>query len=159
MIYDTLTDHELIREADGQSGLIKALSERLEMRQAEESVFHDQAAFMRACGHTTTAENPEQVEVYRALLVDAIVAGRRGERGEASDFKAVLDCIYALIGYGLSYGWPMPEGWREVMRSAFAKIDPKTGVVVRGADGNVLPPAGWAPPDLHAVLERSDELF
>jgi hypothetical protein len=33
MIYDNLTDDELIREADGQSGLIKALSERLEMRQ------------------------------------------------------------------------------------------------------------------------------
>jgi hypothetical protein len=33
MIYDNLTDDELIREADGHSGLIKALSERLEMRQ------------------------------------------------------------------------------------------------------------------------------
>ena len=33
MIYDNLTDDELIREAEGQSGLIKALSERLEMRQ------------------------------------------------------------------------------------------------------------------------------
>jgi hypothetical protein len=33
MTYDNLTDDELIREADGQSGLIKALSERLEMRQ------------------------------------------------------------------------------------------------------------------------------
>jgi hypothetical protein len=32
MTYDHLTDAELIRHADGQSGLIKALSERLEMR-------------------------------------------------------------------------------------------------------------------------------
>ena len=32
MNYDTLTDEELIRFADGHSGLIKVLSERLEMR-------------------------------------------------------------------------------------------------------------------------------
>ena len=32
MIYDNLTDDELLREADGQAGLIKALAERLEMR-------------------------------------------------------------------------------------------------------------------------------
>ena len=32
MTYDHLTDDELLRHADGQSGLIKALSERLEMR-------------------------------------------------------------------------------------------------------------------------------
>ena len=32
MTYDHLTDEELIRHADGQSGLIKALCERLEMR-------------------------------------------------------------------------------------------------------------------------------
>ena len=32
MNYDNLTDKELIRFADGHSGLIKVLSERLEMR-------------------------------------------------------------------------------------------------------------------------------
>jgi hypothetical protein len=32
MTYDHLTDKELLQHADGQSGLIKALSERLEMR-------------------------------------------------------------------------------------------------------------------------------
>lgn len=30
--YDHLTDDELLRVADGQAGLIKALAERLEMR-------------------------------------------------------------------------------------------------------------------------------
>lgn len=32
MNYDNLTDQELLRYADGQAGLIKALAERLEMR-------------------------------------------------------------------------------------------------------------------------------
>ncbi len=30
--YDNLTDDELLRQADGHAGLIKALAERLEMR-------------------------------------------------------------------------------------------------------------------------------
>jgi hypothetical protein len=32
MRYENLTDDELLRVADGQAGLIKALAERLEMR-------------------------------------------------------------------------------------------------------------------------------
>lgn len=32
MNYDNLTDKELLRVADGQAGLIRALAERLEMR-------------------------------------------------------------------------------------------------------------------------------
>ena len=32
MNYDNLTDRELLRFADGQAGLIRALAERLEMR-------------------------------------------------------------------------------------------------------------------------------
>lgn len=32
MIYENLTDQELLRIADGQAGLIQALAERLEMR-------------------------------------------------------------------------------------------------------------------------------
>jgi hypothetical protein len=56
MNYDNMTDAELIREASISYGnpLIVALAERLDMRQQPQSVFHDQAYFMRACGQTTT---------------------------------------------------------------------------------------------------------
>ena len=65
MIYDNLTDDELIREADGQSGLIKALSERLEMKQAQPmTAFEEQAFFMRACGQTTDLVNESQSNMY-----------------------------------------------------------------------------------------------
>jgi len=53
MIYDNLTDDELIREADGQSGLIKALSERLEMRQR---MYRDLLE--------ETPRNPDQQELF-----------------------------------------------------------------------------------------------
>jgi predicted HAD superfamily Cof-like phosphohydrolase len=162
MIYDNLTDNELIREADGQGGLIKALSERLEMRQAPHSVFDDQAMFMRACGQTTSGQNPAQAELYDRLvdeelseLEEAVAAGDRTE-----EFDAVLDILVVVIGYGLSRGFPMNEGWAEVMRSNMAKIDPQTGAVRRREDGKILKPEGWTPPDLASLLNPVQfELF
>lgn len=154
MIYDNLSDDELIRQADGQSGLIKALSERLEMRQQPLSVFHDQATFMRACEQTTTEPNPAQAKMYFDLIseeLDELIAATQAD-DEVEQFDAVLDLIVVLIGYGLSRGWPILDGWEEVMRSNMAKIDPRTGFVNKRADGKILKPAGWTAPDLASVL-------
>jgi predicted HAD superfamily Cof-like phosphohydrolase len=156
MIYDNLTDAELIRQADGQQGLIKALSERLEMRQQPQSVFHDQAFFMRACGQTTTEINPAQAKLYRSLIEEEMRELKVAEvqADEVEEFDAVLDLLVVLIGYGLSRGWPMLAGWDEVVRSNMAKIDPRTGVVNKREDGKVLKPEGWTPPALADVLEQ-----
>ena len=161
MRYENYTDAELLREADGHSGLIKALAERLEMRQQPHSVFHEQATFMRACGQSTTELNPEQAALYRKLFVEELDEFWKAfdERDEVELFDATLDLIVVLIGYGLSNGWPMPEGWAEVMRSNFAKIDPHTGYVLRRPDGKVLKPVGWTPPDLAAVLKREGQII
>jgi predicted HAD superfamily Cof-like phosphohydrolase len=155
MIYDNLTDKELIRQADGQHGLIKALSERLEMRQQSQSVFHDQAFFMRACGQTTTEINPAQAKLYRALIEEEMRELKVAElqADEVEEFDAVLDLLVVLIGYGLSRGWPVLAGWEEVMRSNMAKIDPETGTVHKRADGKILKPEGWTPPALADVIE------
>lgn len=154
MIYDNLTDDELIREADGQSGIIKALSERLEMRQQSSTVFHDQAMFMRACGQSTYRDNEAQACMYLNLI------GEEGDEleqavmnnDEVEEFDAILDILVVCIGYGLSRGWPMVEGWEEVMRSNMAKIDPRTGMVTKREDGKILKPEGWTPPDLERVM-------
>jgi predicted HAD superfamily Cof-like phosphohydrolase len=71
---------------------------------------------------------------------------------DVEEFDAVLDQIVVLIGYGLSRGWPMNEGWAEVMRSNMAKIDPSTGAVRRREDGKILKPEGWTPPNLADLL-------
>ena len=159
MTYDNLSDDELIREADGHSGLVKALSERLEMRQQPQSVFHDQAYFMRACGQTTTEDNVDQSVMYLNLIdeeMSELVAALGGE-DEVEEFDAVLDILVVVIGYGLSRGFPMVEGWDEVVRSNMAKIDPLTGAVRKRDDGKILKPEGWTPPDLKRILqERKD---
>lgn len=156
MIYDNLTDAELIRQADGQGGLIKALSERLDMRQQPQSVFHDQAFFMRACGQTTSEINPDQSAMYRSLIEEEMRELKVAEvqENEVEEFDAVLDLLVVLIGYGLSRGWPMLAGWDEVMRSNMAKIDPKTGRVNKREDGKILKPEGWTPPNLAETLEQ-----
>jgi predicted HAD superfamily Cof-like phosphohydrolase len=163
MTYDHLTDSELIREADGQSGLIKALSERLEMKQQPHmTAFEEQAFFMRACGQTTHRDNSDQAEMYRGLINEELTELCEAELVEdtVEEFDAVLDMIVVLIGYGLSRGWPMNEGWAEVMRSNMAKIDPRTGAVRRRDDGKILKPEGWTPPDLSSLLNPAQgELF
>jgi predicted HAD superfamily Cof-like phosphohydrolase len=44
--------------------------------------------------------------------------------------------------------------WKEVMRSNFAKVDPRTGKVTRREDGKVLKPEGWEPPRLERFVRQ-----
>lgn len=163
MRYENLTDDELIREADGHSGLIKALSERLEMRQKPHmTAFEEQAFFMLACGQTVHEHNPQQSMLYSELIEEERkeMMAARVMNNEAEEFDAVLDQIVVLMGYGFSRGWPMNEGWAEVMQSNLAKIDPRTGFVRRREDGKILKPEGWTPPDLASLLSPAQrELF
>ncbi len=155
-MYDNMTDAELIQLADKHYGnsLIVALAERLDMRQQPQSVFHDQAHFMRACGQTTTTINKAQSDMYLALIKEEgeelVVALQECDVVEELD--AIIDLLVVIIGYGLSRGFPMVEAWDEVLRSNMAKIDPLTGTVLRRADGKILKPVGWTAPDLDSVI-------
>jgi predicted HAD superfamily Cof-like phosphohydrolase len=124
------------------------------MRQQPQSVFHDQAHFMRACGQTTTTINKAQSDMYLALIKEEgeelVVALQECDVVEELD--AIIDLLVVIIGYGLSRGFPMVEAWDEVLRSNMAKIDPLTGTVLRRADGKILKPAGWTAPDLDSVI-------
>ena len=151
--YDNMTDRELIREADGHEGLIRALSERLDMRRNPDTVFHEQALFMRACQQETTKDTAKQANLYAALIEEETMEfmEARTAGDDVETFDAILDIIVVCIGYGLSRGWPMVEGWQEVMQSNLAKID-ASGFVKRREDGKILKPEGWQPPDLARVM-------
>lgn len=112
---------------------------------------------MRACGQTTDGFNNDQRKLYLELIREEMLelAAAHDAEDEVEMFDAVLDCIVVLIGFGLSYGWPMNEGWQEVMRSNLDKIDPVTGAVKRRHDGKILKPDGWTAPDLKQVLSKS----
>lgn len=118
------------------------------------NVFADQATFMRACGQTTQGWNEDQFMLYLELIreesAELFKAAETNNRTEI--FDGLLDLIVVAIGAGLSAGFPMADGWKEVMRSNMDKIDPVTGFVLRRADGKILKSKDWQPPKLADLL-------
>ena len=118
--------------------------------------FDDQKKFMLASGQTVDRFNPDQFNMYLSLmeeesqeLVDAITAH---DRVEALD--ALIDILVVTIGAIHSMGADAEGAWNEVMRTNMAKIDPETGLVQRRADGKILKPEGWQPPELKPYLNH-----
>lgn len=67
---------------------------------------------------------------------------------------ALADILYVAYQAAASYGIPIDAVFREVHRSNLAKVSPD-GLVIRRADGKVMKPAGWTPPDVARVLNRA----
>lgn len=118
--------------------------------------FRDQEKFMRACDQTVDSYNADQYKLYIDLieeefkeLKDAIAAGDILEQ-----LDALEDILVVTIGAIHSAGMNGEGGWKEVMRTNFAKIDKETGKVRKREDGKVLKPLGWTPPDLKPFLKK-----
>jgi predicted HAD superfamily Cof-like phosphohydrolase len=117
--------------------------------------FRDQEKFMRACDQTVGELNEEQYKLYLDLMEEEWkelrVALDSGDRVEQLD--ALLDFIVVTAGAIHSGGFDGEGGWKEVMRTNFAKIDKETGKVRKREDGKVLKPVGWTPPDLKPFVK------
>lgn len=118
--------------------------------------FRDQEKFMRACDQTVEGFNEEQYKLYINLieeefkeLKEAIAAGDIVEQ-----LDALEDILVVTIGAIHSAGMDGEGGWKEVMRTNFAKIDKETGKVRKREDGKVLKPLGWTPPDLKPFVSK-----
>jgi predicted HAD superfamily Cof-like phosphohydrolase len=118
--------------------------------------FRDQEKFMKACDQTTDVWNQEQFDLYVNLieeefkeLKEAIAAGDQVEI-----LDALEDIMVVTAGAIHSAGMDGEGGWKEVMRTNFAKIDKETGKVRKREDGKVLKPVGWTPPDLKPFLKK-----
>jgi predicted HAD superfamily Cof-like phosphohydrolase len=66
---------------------------------------------------------------------------------------ALADIIYIACGTAVSYGIPLDDVFEEVHSSNMAKL--VDGKVIRREDGKVQKPAGWQPPDIKSVLQKS----
>lgn len=118
--------------------------------------FRDQEKFMRACDQSVDHFNEEQYKLYLDLMEEewkelksALVMDDRVEQ-----LDALLDFIVVTTGAIHSAGFDGEGGWKEVMRTNFAKIDSETGKVRKREDGKVLKPVGWTPPDLKPFLKK-----
>lgn len=64
---------------------------------------------------------------------------------------ALADIIYIACGTAVAYGIPLDKVFEEVHRSNMAKL--VDGKVIRRADGKVLKPEGWNPPNIAGILK------
>ncbi len=118
--------------------------------------FRDQEKFMKACDQTVGELNEEQYKLYLDLMEEEwkeLKAALLME-DKVEQLDALLDFIVVTIGAIHSAGFDGEGGWKEVMRTNFAKVDSETGKVRKREDGKVLKPVGWAPPDLTPFVNK-----
>jgi predicted HAD superfamily Cof-like phosphohydrolase len=118
--------------------------------------FLDQYNFMRACDQTAGEFNEKQYQLYCNLIkeeFDELCASDN----IVDDLDALIDIVVVTIGAIHSLGANGEAAWLEVMRTNFAKIDPETGKVRKRADGKVLKPEGWTPPNLEPFTRMPHE--
>jgi predicted HAD superfamily Cof-like phosphohydrolase len=67
---------------------------------------------------------------------------------------SIVDSIYVLCGYAITYGIDIRPVWREVHAANMRKVGGS-----RRADGKVMKPEGWVPPDVGVVLAKQGPLM
>lgn len=125
------------------------------------ALLDDVAAFHTACSvptSTAIAIPPaDRVELRRSLIAEE---WRETDEALASGdvpgiADGMADLIYVIVGTALEYGIPLDRVWAAVQAANMAKVDPATGLVRYRADGKVLKPEGWQPPDIASALRGS----
>jgi predicted HAD superfamily Cof-like phosphohydrolase len=111
---------------------------------------------MRACDQTVEGWNQEQFDLYVNLIEEEFKELK--EAIANCDAVEILDALEDIMvvtaGAMHSMGADGEGGWKEVMKTNFAKIDRETGKVRKREDGKVLKPQGWTAPDLEQFLTR-----
>lgn len=104
--------------------------------------------------------DPTLVQLRIDLLVEEI--GEFTEASASADIvgiaDALADIVYVAYGAALTYGIDLDAVIREVHRSNMSKLGP-TGSPVRRADGKVLKPSTYSPPDVAGILLDQPPLF
>lgn len=120
--------------------------------------FRDQEKFMKACDQSTEVFNGTQFDMYCSLIEEEHKELKQAlaKEDNVEIVDALLDILVVTIGALHSFGADAEGGWKEVMRTNFAKIDKETGKVRKREDGKVLKPLGWTPPDLTPHLTKGD---
>ena len=110
------------------------------------NVFEDQKVFMVACGQTVDVQNDEQYELYKTLIDEEVKEFFESDN-KANTIKEMMDMIVVICGGLHSMGINPESAWKEVVRSNMSKVDKETGKVIRRADGKILKPETYSPPD------------
>ena len=112
-------------------------------------MYKDVVKFIEACDQK---QNISNIDLYSHLIeeeYDEFLFSMNDE--EALD--ACMDMIWVILGYCYMKGWNVDGAWNEVAKSNLAKIDSKTGKVLKSFDGKVMKPKGWKAPNLKPFLK------
>ena len=119
------------------------------------SIFTDQATFMTACDQVVGEYNADQYELYINLITEEVneLATAIEDNDGVEQLDALLDIITVCCGALHSLGVDADGAWAEVVRSNLSKLDPLTGHVIKRADGKILKPASFSPPNLQPFVK------
>lgn len=96
--------------------------------------------FQKACWRRSIARSKEEIDEAEAEMMDALI-----------------DINYTTFGTMVTLGIDGDPFWDEVHRSNMSKVDGSLGPIRFRADGKILKPPGWTPPDLLGILRRMKE--
>lgn len=116
-------------------------------------MYRDVLTFVEACDQEKIEAN---ASLYRNLIAEEfnefIQANNKNDEIEKLD--ACMDMIWVILGYCIMKGYDVKGAWDEVALSNLTKIDKVTKKVIKRADGKVLKPEGWKPPQLAKFLKK-----
>jgi predicted HAD superfamily Cof-like phosphohydrolase len=115
-------------------------------------VFTDVTVFLKAVGQETPSTPQmmsDQALLYKTLIEEEYYEFLDAYKNsdDTEEIDACFDMMWVIIGYMKSRGWDCESIWDEGAKSNLSKIDPVSGKVIRRADGKILKPEGWKPPD------------
>lgn len=107
----------------------------------------DVKRFVDACDQFPSEQN---ARLYERLIDEEYEEFKLAiqEVDDIEQLDACMDMIWVILGFCHMKGFKVKEAWDEVADSNLAKIDTKTGKVIKREDGKVLKPEGWQPPNL-----------
>lgn len=123
-------------------------------------VFNDVTTFLNAAGQTFPSEPDSAVsdlaQLYKKLIKEEVEEFWEAEAtsDDVEELDACFDMMWVIIGYMKARGWDCEAAWEEGAQSNLSKIDPTTGKVIRRADGKILKPEGWQPPDFSKFVAK-----
>lgn len=120
------------------------------------NVFTDQTKFMTACDQSVDAYNAAQYNMYVDLIHEEFEELKEAiaDNDRVEQLDALLDLIVVTVGAINSLGADGEGGWNEVIRSNMSKVDAATGKVIKRADGKVLKPDSFSPPNLEPFVKQ-----
>ena len=113
----------------------------------------DVKVFMEACDQVETGFGV-QAALYMRLIKEEFeeLMDAYDGRDLVEIADATADIKWVLEGLEHTLNIPQQEVWDEVSRSNLQKIMPD-GKVLKRADGKVMKPQGWTPPNIKSIIE------